>query len=217
MCLTCTCTCWAADAWERWGRRGVSEIPLAILSRLEALPRGLREHVERSRTVGSRLSGCYGVDAEKVDLAVAAHDLARALNGDELLAEALRLAIEITDEERHAPILLHGHIAAEWMEVGGWVRDEEVLEAVRWHTTGVPGMGPVAKTVFLADKLDPVKIRYTPYLEQVETLARVDMDEAILEFLTRQFESFLRDGKVIHPMGIGLRNELVIRERNNLE
>lgn len=190
-------------------------IPEQIERRLEGLPLRLREHIARSREKGRSLACIHGVDEQAVDLGLAAHDLARALNPTELLDEAQRLGLEISPVERHAPIMLHGSIAAEWVAREGSISDTDVLEAIRWHTTGVSGMGVVAKVVFLGDKLDPHKIAHTSYLIRVAGFAEVTLDRAILEFLSRQFEDFLDQGRTIHPEGVKLRNELIAVSTEN--
>ena len=117
-----------------------------------------------------------------VDLGLAAHDLARHLDGPELLRRAEALNIPPCDVERRLPVLLHGHVAAAELEDDG-LMDPRVLESVRWHTTGRRGMGDVAKVVFLADKLDPQKARRYPFLPEIEDLARDSLDAALLRFL----------------------------------
>ena len=88
---------------------------------------------------------------------------------------------------------------------------QAVLESVAWHTTGRPGMGDVAKVVFLADKLDPRKVARFPYLEEVVAKSRDSLDLAILEYLDRTIEYFLANGNLVHPIAIEFRNELLIR------
>ena len=184
-------------------------LPTEVESRLAALPKGLRRHVERSRTVGRELALRHGVDVDKVDLGVASHDVARATNGEALLAESKRLGLRVHPVERHAPLLLHGRIGAKWLELDDGVSDADVLEAVRWHTTGRKDMGPIAKTVFLADKLDPEKISRYPRLERVAALAEESLDDAVLEYLNQELEYLLQRGLPIHPASMGLRNQLI--------
>ena len=105
---------------------------------------------------------------------------------------------------------MHGHVAALWLQREGGVEDDEVLEAVRWHTTGRRGMGAVAKVVFLADKLDPDKIGRYPYLNEIRRLAEESLDRALLEFLDQGLANFLREGQMIHPESVELRNELLV-------
>ena len=149
-------------------------LPDAIESRLIELPTGLRDHVERSREVGQELAIQHGIDARLVDTGIAAHDLARALKKRILMSEAERLGMGIDFVERSQPLLLHGPVAA------GWLGEDDynvgaVLESVRFHTTGQPGMGDIAKVVFLADKLDPWKVERASFLRRVEATARTDL------------------------------------------
>ena len=190
----------------------MAALPPAIEGRLRELPQGLRDHIERSRVVGRELAKRFGVDAAKVDLAVAAHDLARAMRPDDLLGEAGRLGLDVHPVEERHPVLLHGAVAAHWLahEIG--LTDPEVLEAVRWHTTGRRGMGEVAKVVFLADKLDPVKVEHHAYLEGVASALEIGLDDAILRLLDQEIAYFLEEGMLVHPDCVELRNELIVRK-----
>ena len=187
----------------------MAKLPQAIESRLIELPTGLRDHVERTREVGQELAIRHGVDVETVDLGIAAHDLARALKSDALLSEALSHGINPGIVERHEPLLLHGPVAAQWLEHDDQYDNHSVIQAVRWHTTGFAGMGEVEKTVFLADKLDPNKVRRYPYLKKVQILAISDLDSAIVEYIDRQIEFLLERGFLIHPASLEFRNHLI--------
>jgi nicotinate-nucleotide adenylyltransferase len=191
----------------------MSQLPPATARRLDRLPAGLRDHVDRSRDVASRLAERYGVDPDRVDLAVATHDLARALKPEALLAQACRLDLAAHPVDVETPILLHGPVAARWLATEDDVKDEEVLEAVRYHTTGRKGMSTLAKVVFLADKLDPQKVAHKPHLERVAALATDSLDAALLEYLDAELASLLGLGALIHPHSVDLRNELTMAVR----
>ena len=189
----------------------MSDLPDAIGSRLRELPTGLRDHVERSRVVAQELAIRHGVDAVQVDTGVAAHDLARAMSGPMLLCEAERLCLEVSFVERKQPLLLHGPVAAAWLNIEDGYRIDSVIEAVEFHTTGVPGMEEVGRVVFLADKLDPWKVERAPFLKRVEELARTDLDTAILHYLDKTTERLIADGLMIHPKAVKYRNDLLAR------
>ena len=189
----------------------MSDLPDAIGSRLRELPSGLRDHVERSRVVAQELAIRHGVDAVQVDTGVAAHDLARALSEPILLHEAERLYLEVSFVERKQPLLLHGPVAAAWLNIEDGYRIDSVIEAVEFHTTGVPGMEEVGRVVFLADKLDPWKVERAPFLKRVEELAKTDLDTAILHYLDKTTERLIADGLMIHPKAVKYRNDLLAR------
>ena len=155
------------------------------------------------------LAAMHEVDKELVDLAAMAHDPARAMPGDDLLAEARRLKIPTLPLEEQTPVLLHGPIATQWLEDTLDIHDREVIEAVRWHTTGRTGMGRVAKLVYLADKLEPEKVRQDPGLEASLSLVRDSLDKALLTVLDHQIASFVTQGYLIHPACVEMRNELL--------
>ncbi len=189
----------------------ISDLPTPVAERLVRLPRGLREHIERSRDVARSLAARHETDACLADIGIAAHDLARAVPPRQLLAEAERLGLDPSPVEKREPILLHGAVAEAWLMAESKEWNSEVLESVRWHTTGRAGMGQIAKVVFLADKLDPRKVERYPFLARVADLAKCDLDAAILEYLNRTLAYLIERNLLVHPASIGLRNELIIR------
>ncbi len=189
----------------------MSDLPDAIESRLNELPAGLRDHVERSRGVGQEIAIRHGVNACLVDTGIAAHDLARAVRKRVLLSEAERLGLHIDFVDRHHPLLLHGPVAAAWLSEDDDYNAGAVLESVRVHTTGRPGMGDIAKVVFLADKLDPWKVERASFLRRVEDVAQTDLDAAILLYLEKTIERLIADGQMVHPTAVKYRNDLISR------
>lgn len=151
----------------------------------------------------------HGLDEKMVDLALAAHDIARHLNTDQLLAEATALGINIGVAERTAPVLLHGPIGARWLKNESDCEDVDLIESVRIHTTGKVGMGDIAKVVFLADKLDPDKSQKYPFMNSVREASGANLDRAILLFLNGQFAQLIETELVLHPDGVALRNHLI--------
>ena len=186
-------------------------LPLCVSSRLDALPAGLRDHVERVRDIGRLLAQRHGLDAELVDLGLAAHDLARAFDGGELIERSKAIGIAPSAIERRLPVLLHGPLAAAELESDG-LTDTQVLDSVRWHTTGHRGMGDVAKVVFLADKLDPQKAHRYPYLGEIDELAQNSLDDAVVRFLELSTADYLKQGRLIHTESIEFRNQLLLEK-----
>lgn len=74
------------------------------------------------------------------------HDALRDAPTDRLRA--------IVGDDSVADHALHGHAAAILLERGG-ERRAEVLEAVRWHTTGCRGWRRTGKALYMADFLEP--------------------------------------------------------------
>jgi predicted HD superfamily hydrolase involved in NAD metabolism len=192
-----------------------SGIEDAIGSRLEPLPEGLRRHIYRVQKVALELARQHEVDGEKTRLAALAHDIARAMKGEDLLRKARELSIAVHPVEAEVPILLHGPVAAETLRLTDGLEDQDIYEAVYWHSTAREGLGPAAKVVYLADKLDPQKVSRYPFLPELRALAMKSLDRAILEFLSRELVSLLQQGSLVHPTSVEARNELVLNLTHN--
>ena len=186
----------------------ISEV---VKNRLDALPEGLRQHIGRVEEVSAELAKIHGVSQAKVRLCARAHDLCRAMKSDELLKTARDLEIPIHSVEESVPVLLHGPVAAELLKREG-LNDDEVYQGIYHHSTACVGLEPVAKIVFLGDKLDPHKASRYPFLSRVRDMAVKNLNGALLEFLNQEIASLLKGGCLIHPSSLEARNDLLSRQ-----
>ena len=131
-------------------------------------------HTLRVADTAERLAGLHG--PKKTRLAALLHDSAREVGKEELLRVADEEGIATCELEREWPVLLHGPVAAELARRDLGVKDREVLEAVRIHTTGEPGMGPLTLALYVADKIEPD--RDQPGVEDLRKLALEDLHRA---------------------------------------
>ncbi len=180
-----------------------------IQDRVSALPAGLQDHIYRVRDIASELAPRHGIDPKLASLGMLAHDVARAMSGQELTAHANRLGLPIGLVESRLPVLLHGPVGAELLKREEGLSDPSLYQAVYWHTNAHPSLDSLGKLVFLADKLDPQKISRYPYQPYLRQLASEDLDRAILEFLTREIVSMAGNGDLVHPAMVEARNALV--------
>ena len=187
-----------------------ADLERRIVARVDALPKGLREHIGRVQCVALELARHHGLDEETVMLGALAHDVARAMSGDQLLIKAGELGIPVHPVEAKVPILLHGPVAAESLRRSDGLQDQDVYEAVYWHSTAHVDLRPAAKVVFLADKLDPQKAPRYPYQPELKELSLVDLDRAIASFLDHELIALLQRGSLVHPVSVEARNQIVL-------
>ena len=185
----------------------------ALRREVDAMPPGLRGHVERTLAAALRLAARHGVEASKVRLAVLGHDLLRLTSPDELLRMASEAGIEPNAAERAAPVLLHGALAARLLADRFGVDDAAVLAAVRHHTTGRAEMSTLEKVVFLADKTEPGDLAQHPEWREVHDLAQDDLDAAMLRALALYLERARREGWTVHPDVVAAREWLIADKR----
>lgn len=157
-------------------------------------------HTLRVADTAERLAKVHGLDAARTRLAALLHDTAREMEKEEFLRLAAEWSLPVGEFERESPKLLHGPVAAEMARRELGVEDEEVLEAVRIHTVGEPGMSPLALAVYVADKIEPA--RDHPSVDFVRDLAERDLHEAAAEAIRRGQEYNEQKGKTTHPASI---------------
>jgi predicted HD superfamily hydrolase involved in NAD metabolism len=173
-----------------------------LLERAEAFARSRLserryEHTMRVADTAESLTLAHDLDADKARLAALLHDAAREMGPEEFLNLADKWGLQVGDPERQSPKLLHGPVAAELAKRELGVDDEDVLGALRAHTTGRPGMGPLALVLYVADKIEPA--RDYPSVGRLRTLAREDLRRAAEESLRRAIAHNEERGKATHP------------------
>ena len=180
-----------------------------VQRRVQTLPQGLQDHIHRVEKIARELAAVHGVNPERAGLAMLCHDVARAMDDDELLRRAAQLDLPVSPLERQVPVLLHGPVGAEILKTEDGLADDSIYLAVYWHTTAHPWLDRLGKVVFLADKLDLQKIIYYPFQPRVRQLASEDLDRGILEFLTQELVARANRGELVHPAGVETRNALL--------
>ena len=157
-------------------------------------------HTRRVADTAGKLAEIHGLDATRTRLAALLHDAARELKPGEHLKFAEDWGIPLGEPERENPKLLHGPVAAELASRELGVEDEEVLEAVRVHTVGCPGMGPLALAVYVADKIEPG--RDYPSVAHLRELAKEDLYKAAAESLRRAHAHNEEHDRPTHPASL---------------
>lgn len=152
-------------------------------------------HTEGVRTTAMRLAAMYGADVEKAEVAALYHDMFRGVGKEQLnkYIDTLSLPQRYKDN----PNLAHGKIAAIVMERDCGIKDQDIINAVSFHTTGRPGMSILEKVIFIADAIEPA--RDYPGVEELRRLADENIDEACLLSLTNTAEFVVSQGIYLDP------------------
>ncbi len=178
--------------------------------RFDSLPDKLRAHILRTRDVGLDLAARHGIDEDRVELAILGHDVARAAKKKEILRQANRFGLSPLNIELESPVMLHGPVGAELLRHEDDLDDDEILDAVRYHTTGHPNLTGLGLLVFISDKLEPRKIKSYPYQQELRHIANESLEQAVLEFLCRESALRLQRRKPVHPASLATINSLLL-------
>ena len=79
------------------------------------------------------------------------------------------------------------------------VEDESVLSAIRWHTTGRPGMTELEKIIYVADYIEPFRGQMLD-LEKARRIAYTDLDQAVTFMGESTFRYLESRGEDIDPI-----------------
>ena len=155
-------------------------------------------HTVNVRDKAVELAALYGASEEKAALAALLHDAAKELPKEELLQILRENAIIAGDAENSPPPVWHGVCAAILAQTRWGVEDREVLDAIRYHTTGRPGMTKLDKIIFLSDMISAE--RDYPEVEELRRLSLQDLDTAVATALRYNVEWMEACGKTIDPI-----------------
>jgi len=151
------------------------------------------------------LARIYGADVQKARIAGLLHDV-----GKGHAAEAGRYGVSFDEIEAKNPELAHGRIGAAMVQADLGIDDQEILSAITNHTTGKACMSPLDKVIYLADIIEPC--RTFSGVEQIRSLAKVDIDAA-MRCALEEIMAFVRSkGLTLHPKSVEAYQYLKERE-----
>lgn len=157
----------------------------------------------------------HGLATDKIAVAALLHDCGRETPSKESVAKARKLGLPIDPVELAQPILLHAEIGVYNAVHKYGVEDEEILDGIRFHTTGAADMTDLAKIVFLADMVEPG--RDFPGVDELRKLACKDLDKAMLHAYGNTLRYLLEQGQLIHPRCIAGYNQLCMEKKERRE
>ncbi|MEG0306825.1 MAG: bis(5'-nucleosyl)-tetraphosphatase (symmetrical) YqeK [Clostridium sp.] len=156
----------------------------------------------------------YGIDPSKARMAALCHDCAKYFSANELINKARGSGQIISSVYYKSPQLLHGIVGAYIAKELFHVEDEDVLNAIKYHTTGREAMSTLEKIVYIADCIEPA--RSYKGVKELRSLAYDDLDKAILKSFEDTIMYILSRGSIIHVDTIKARNYLLMSKKLNI-
>lgn len=132
--------------------------------------------------MAAALAMVHQVDVEKAKLAGILHDCAKCIPTKKKIKICKENDIKVTEFELEHPVLLHAKVGV-WIAQEKYdVQDEEILQAISYHTTGSDFMSELDKIIYIADYIEPARNK-APRLFQIRELAFQDLDLCMYEIL----------------------------------
>jgi len=177
---------------------------------LELVKKQLTEH-RYQHTLGVMetaitLAGRYGADEKKAEVAAIFHDYAKFRPKDEMkeiiVAQRFpRDLLEFNTELWHAPV------GAYLVEKEAGITDREVLNAIRYHTSGRANMTLLEKVIYLADYIEPG--RHFPGVDEVREMAKENLDRALIKAVQNTILFLMKKNQTVYPETVFTYNDLI--------
>lgn len=175
-----------------------------IITKLRDEMRKVQEPKRFEHTLGvtytaACLAMCYNENIQDAEIAGLLHDCAKCLPNEKKIHICKKNHVEINFAESKNPFLLHAKAGAILAEKEYGITDQNILNAVRYHTTGRPGMSLLEKIVFIADYIEPGRT-HSVYLPEIRKMAFADLDAALRRILSDTLEHLKTSENEIDPM-----------------
>lgn len=154
----------------------------------------------------------YGVDTEKAKLAGLLHDVMKDEDKRILLQFIQDSDILLSVAEKNGPPLWHAMVGLLYVRDVLKIEDADVLNAIRYHTTGRANMSPLEKVVYLADLTSAD--RDYPDVEETRKRSEQSLDIGMLYSINFLICDLVKKGNMLHQDTVDCYNELIERELN---
>lgn len=185
---------------------------------IEKIKKDLKQTLSEKRYMHSisvmhmaeELAKIYNVDIETAKIAGILHDNAKEMTSQEMLDYIKKNNINISEVEKVNISLLHGKIGADIAKIKYGV-NEQIQNAIKYHTTTNPNMDKLAKIIYVSDKIELNRKTDLFDIESERELAKKDLDKALLLIINNTTQYLIENNKLIAPESIETRNKLLMK------
>ncbi len=156
------------------------------------------------------LATIYGVDTKKAYLAALLHDCAKYLSIEEQIQKCRELGIILDNESLLCAPVIHAPLGAQLAREVYGIEDEEVLNAIKYHTIAREGMSKLEKIIYISDMTEPT--RDYDEVDMLREISKTDLDKAMVKCIGECIIFNIKKGKTIHQNSIKCYNELICKE-----
>lgn len=157
-----------------------------------------------------RLAKINEVDEKKAEIAALAHDIAKNMTIYELKEIIDKNNIELSYDEEKNQEIWHSIVGPIVAKEVFKIEDEEILSAMRWHTTGKENMSKLDKVIYMADMIEPN--RNFPGVDVLRRETFKDLDNGVLQGLNHTIKYLLNKDVPININSIKARNYLLLHK-----
>lgn len=180
-----------------------------IIEKLNTMLKPKRlEHSINVAKCAIKLSEIYGYDKEKAYLAGLVHDCAKYFTKEQIDSYVEKYNIELDPLEVDNIALSHSIIGSFAIQDVFNIQDMDIINAVRYHTTGRENMSILEKIIFMADMIE--EGRNFPGVDHLRELSfNKQLDKALITSFNNTIKFVIDNDQLIHPRSVKARNYLI--------
>lgn len=142
----------------------------------------------------------FDIDEEQLKIASLLHDYGKKYANDELFA---LIPILLKEEPGYediikCPAIWHSFIGASLIQTDFNISDIAIINAVKYHTTGVPQMDLLTKIIYVSDAIEPT--RMFEDVDYYRKLAYQDFNQVLIALINKTIINLEKKGAFIHPL-----------------
>lgn len=165
-------------------------------------------------SVAKKLAKENGVSLFKAEVAALSHDIAKNMKKEDMIKLIKEEELTLSREEEMNIDLWHGILAPVIARKELKIEDKEVLDAIRYHTTGRENMTKLDKIIYIADIIEPSRV--FKGVDKIREAVMEDLDKGILIGLDYAINFLISKNSILDINTIKARNYLIMEERNSL-
>jgi len=193
-----------------------------ILLSIEEMKLYLKENLMEKRYIhilgvadtAKKLAKLNGVPVGKAEIAALAHDVAKNLSKVRMKEIIDENKIVLSDVEENNSNLWHSIIAPIEAKDKFGIEDGEILDAIRWHTTGKEDMSILTKIIYISDMIEPS--RNFDGVDDIRKVTLKDLDKGVYCGLSRSIEFLLIKNLLIYENTMRARNYFLFNPKFKL-
>ena len=163
-------------------------------------------HTKGVAITAVHLAKKYGEDIDKAELAGILHDSVKYAEKEWLREKIISEKMDHNLLEYHHE-LWHAPVGSYVAEHEFQIHDEDILNAIKYHTTGRAGMSPLEKIIYISDMIEPS--RNYPGVELLREKAEIDLEEAMISCMVHSMTFLIDKKQPVFPDSFHCYNDLI--------
>ncbi|MBD5807189.1 bis(5'-nucleosyl)-tetraphosphatase (symmetrical) YqeK [Limosilactobacillus walteri] len=185
-------------------------ISMTRLELIERLKKELKDkrfhHVLRVEATAIDLAIKNGVNVEKASIAGLVHDYAKQRPDSDFINEIKQKRLD-PELLNYGNAIWHGIVGAELIKDELNIWDEDILNAVRHHTTGAPVMTKLEQVIYMADYIEPG--RDFAGVKKARLITATNLQAGVAYQTKHTLNYLVANGKTVYPKTIDTYNAWV--------